>query len=315
MTHRAAPGESAKRVAPLKWTLPPLLAILLLATDMRAGSGPSNSGETLLREQRHSSTDLEVVTQTAPGPHSATHFIAYEDLLKLPQVTYTISDDSNFAPATRIGGVRMEALAKLLSHDPNADVIVAICNDKYRATYPREYLAAHHPVLVLTVNGKSPAQWPKSHDQGPMGPYLISHPTFTPAFHILSHTDEAQIPYGVVRLEFRSHAGVFGAIRPRGSYASDSLVTQGYRIAQQNCYRCHNMGEEGGQMARHPWPVLAAWAASDPKYFAVYVRNPKSVGADRMMPAMTQYDDKTIDALRAYFATFAVAPPAKGPAR
>ena len=32
-------------------------------------------------------------------------------------------------------------------------MVVAICDDGYRANYPRDYLVAHHPVLVLQVNG------------------------------------------------------------------------------------------------------------------------------------------------------------------
>ncbi len=81
------------------------------------------------------------------------------------------------------------------------------------------------------------------------GRMLILHPAFKPAFKILSHWDEAQIPYGVTRLEFRRESEVFGAIRPRGYWPAKSQVTQGYLIARQDCFRCHNMGAEGGTMA------------------------------------------------------------------
>ncbi len=47
-----------------------------------------------------------------------------------------------------------------------------------------------------------------------MGPYMISHPKFTPSFKILSHPEEAQIPWGVVRLEFRNEKAVFSANYP-----------------------------------------------------------------------------------------------------
>ena len=38
--------------------------------------------------------------------------------------------------------------------DPAADLIVAICDDKYLATYSREYMKAYDPLLVLRVNGE-----------------------------------------------------------------------------------------------------------------------------------------------------------------
>ncbi|HEY0758790.1 MAG TPA: c-type cytochrome [Acidisarcina sp.] len=278
-----------------------VVAGTLLPVGLRAGSAPPQSSTLLLRDRRGSASDLEI--SEAAG---ATRFVAYEDLLKLPLVTYTVSDDSNFGPETQVSGVPLGQLARAAGAKP--DLVVAICNDKYRAHYTSEYIAAHRPLLVLKVNGRTAADWPKSHDGGSMGPYLISHPPFTPSFHILSHTDEPQIPYGVVRVEFRSQLQVLGAIRPPGAYPPQSAVWQGYRIAQQNCLRCHNLGAVGGQMARHPWTVLAAWAASDPEYFVHYVRNPRAAGAGRMMPAMTSYDDRTLEALRAYFATFAARP-------
>ena len=78
----------------------------------------------------------------------------------------------------------------------------------------------------------------------------------------------------------------------------------GYRIAQQNCFRCHNIGGEGGHKARRPWLVLSSWAATSPEYFAAYVRNPKSQNPNAQMYANPSYDDATLRALTAYFRTF-----------
>ena len=105
---------------------------------------------------------------------------------------------------------------------------------------------------------------------------MISHPNFTPSFRVLAHDDEAQIPSGVVRIEFRNEQAVFGPIAPRGPHAAEPSVQASYRIAQQNCLRWHNLGPNGGQKAGHPWMVLSAWAAASPESFAAYVRNPQS---------------------------------------
>jgi len=162
------------------------------------------------------------------------------------------------------------------------------------------------------VNGQLPPRWPKDREthQFSMGPYMISHPKFTP-FTALSHTDEAQIPWGVVRIEFRDERAVFGAIAPRGPRAQDPAVQAGYRIAEQNCFRCHNMGAEGGEKSGRPWLVLAAWAAASPEYFSAYVRDPKKKNRHSEMPANRGYDDATIRAIRDYFATFIPLPAEK----
>lgn len=133
---------------------------------------------------------------------------------------------------------------------------------------------------------------------------MISQAKFVPAFKILSHSDEPQIPWGVVRLEFLSEKTVFGSIAPRGPHAADAAVQAGYQIARQNCFRCHNAGLEGGQKSGFSWAALAAFAAASPKDFGDYVRNPLSKNAQAQMPDNPSYDDATIGALTAYFQTF-----------
>jgi mono/diheme cytochrome c family protein len=275
------------------------------STRSEAARAPAHSLP--FRATRQSSSDLEVAGELAGLPKGTTRYVALNDLLQLPQTSYTVSTDPNFAGRATISGVPLEDLLRLLSAAPDAEMIVAVCDDKYQAPYPREYVAAHHPLLVLKVNGRLAPGWPKDPDTHSfsMGPYMISQPAFKPSFRILAHNDEAQIPWGVVRLEFRDQKAVFRAIAPRGPRAHDSAVHAGYRIAQQNCYRCHNMGREGGQKAGRSWMVLGALAVASPDHFSAYVRDPQKENAHAEMPGNPNYDKKTIEALRAYFQAFA----------
>jgi hypothetical protein len=267
-----------------------MLAFFLLAGTWLLAAPPS------LHPSRQSATDLEIGTQ----------FISYQELLQLPQEKF-LSDDSNFPKPAHLSGVSLAELKRL--YGAEGDLVVALCQDGYRSNYSTAYLAAHHPVLVLTVDGKPQAEWPKSEDENhvgvDMGPYLIADPKFKPSFKVLSHTDEAQIPFQVVKLEFRDEHQVFGAIAPHGTFPPGSPEMQGYKIAQQNCFRCHNSGAEGGQMAGIAWPVIGMMAKSSPDFFARYVRTPQAVNPKSKMAGSPQYDDQTIAALRAYFVTFA----------
>jgi hypothetical protein len=148
---------------------------------------------------RTSPGDLEIGGELSGLPPGTVRYVRYDDLIKLPQETYTISDDTNFKGATQISGIALSTLAHLFGKSAHSDLIVAICYDKYRSNYPGDYVAAHHPILVLKINGHARDQWPPSVYGGSLGPYLISHPTFTPSFTVLSHKDEAQIPFGVTR--------------------------------------------------------------------------------------------------------------------
>lgn len=283
--------------------LPVHLAKEAPAQDKSAAQGVPAA---TLHATRSSPADLEVGGELAGLPSGTTRFITRDALLALPQVSYTVSDDLNFKGSVQVSGVLLGELARQLAAAPMSALVVAICDDQFRGHYSRDYIAAHQPLLVLKINGQPPSGWPKN-AQGhgsDMGPYLISHPRFMPSFKSLAHSDEAQIPWGVLRLEFRDEMALFGALAPRGPHAPEPAVQAGYRVAQQSCLQCHNMGRDGGLKAGRPWLVLSAWAASSPEYFAAYVRNPKTKNPHADMPGNPGYDDATIDALRAYFQTF-----------
>jgi len=264
--------------------------------------------QSILRMQRSSADDLEVGGELAGLPAGSTRYVRYEDLLKLPQETYTVTDDLNMPSGTKIGGVALTALARLFGESPQSTLIVAICYDRYRTNYPLDYLAEHHPLLVLRINGQLRDNWPRARNGDSFTPYLISHPVFKPAFKVLSHEDEPQIPYGVVRLEFRRESVVFGAIRPHGDWPAGSPVDQGYRIARQDCFRCHNSGAEGGQMSGKSWADLGAVAQAAPDRFMRIVRDPASVTPGTKMQGEPGYNRATLEALTAYFRTFSPQP-------
>ena len=258
-----------------------------------------------LHSARLSPTDLEVSGELAGLPAGATRYVTRDDLLALPQVTYTVSDDTNFAGPTRVSGVPIEDLMHHLGAVPACNLVIAISDDEYRGHYPRAYLAQHHPLLVLDVNGKAPSGGPKdSHGHGSdMGPYMISHPNFTSSFEILGNAEEPQIPWGACGSSLVTRKPSLAQSR-----RADRMPTirggRGYRIALQNCFRCHNSGADGGQKSKVTWAVLSALATSSPGFFASYVRDPHARNPKAQMPANPSYDESTTAALTSYFQTF-----------
>jgi mono/diheme cytochrome c family protein len=289
------------------------LGALYLAVGSRAQSGSAPSSALLLHGTRSSPLDLEIGGELSGLRAGETGYLTRNQLLAWPQVAYTVSDDANFTGPTKLSGVPLEELSKRLGVASESDVVLAICGDKYLASYPPTYVAAHHPLLVLAINGQPPSGWPKdSEGHGlDMGPYLISHPNFAQSSKFASPSDEPQIPWGVVRLEFRDSKTVFGGIAPVGAKAQQALIQTGYHIARQNCFRCHNLDDQGGQKAGRTWLVLAAWASASPERFAGYVRDPKSKNPRAEMPANPAYDDAALGALTAYFQAFAAKDSAK----
>ena len=278
----------------------PLLPALLMM--MAAMPVPVSHSQIQLHAERSSPGDLEIGGELAGLPAGATRYLRYGDLLKLPQKTYTLTDDNFHAP-TEISGVPLDELAKMLGE--HADMIVAICYDSYRSDYSPEYMAAHDPLLVLRVNGKTREEWPKAANGDMLAPYVIANPAFKPRYKVLAHTDEEQIPYGVTRVEFRNGAHIYASILPPAQWRENEQVMNGYRIAREDCFRCHNSGAEGGTMGGRAWPQLAEDAEKDPERFRTVIHSPETLRPGARMPGQPKYDRETLDALVAYFRTFA----------
>ena len=258
-----------------------------------------------LAMQRTSPQDLEI-SGAVPGiPQGQKRYARVEDLIRLPQVSFTVKDDANFSAPVKLGGVSLDALVQAIGVTKGKVLIAAICNDGYEAHYTAEYRAEHHPFLVLHIGGQPPAQWPKGPDGENYGPYLISHAHFTPAFHVLAQADEAQIPYGVVGLEFFDQAAVLKELKPPGATSAASPAMLGSRIAEMNCLRCHRDGDIGGTKSPFGWPQMALIAQGNPTAFGKYILRPNSINPEANMPANPDFDAATIAALTAYYRSFA----------
>jgi hypothetical protein len=298
---------------------PKFIGLVALFTMMGSGlfSAAHNSRATasqpaatsVLRPTRGDKTDL-AVNWPAVGSAPAVHgFISYKALLVMPQVAATVISDENFeamkVASVRITGVRLSDLTKALNVPAGEDMLLARCLDGYVGQYPAEYVAAHQPILVLTVNGKTAAEWGRSTGNIDTGPYMISYADFLPAWHVLKHEDKPQVPINVLELEYRTQKDVFGPITPPARFDAHSPEVAGFAIAKQNCLRCHNAGPYGGIKAGWSWETLAMVAKTDPVTFKKYVHEPTGVNAKSKMPGNPQYDDETLAAVAAYFQSLA----------
>jgi len=285
-----------------------LVALLVLCGMTVCTAAIETEHRLALQTARHAPSDLEVGGSLQGVPQGQTRFVTYKSLLSLPQESYTVTDDPNFGTTVQISGVSLTKLPAWLGAQNGATMAIAISDDKYAAHYPASYGRAHHPLLVLKVNGRQPDHWPLGVDRQSLGPYMVSHPSFKPSFRVLSHDDEAQVPWGVVRLDLRRERTVYAPIEPRGAAVNDPVVQQGYAIARQDCFRCHSRSGEGGQKSKLLWGDLAQEAVMNPTQFDAYVRHPKYIDSQSQMAASSQYDDTTLNALRRYFASFQEAP-------
>src|SRR5882724_8161642 len=120
------------------WVLPAFGLGLFAADPIEMSVAAERSSENtrlLLQEHRQSELDLEVGGELAGMRAGSIRYVSRAELLRLPQVSYTVSDDANFKQPVQIGGVLLEELGKAVGASHAADLVVAICTDQFRANY------------------------------------------------------------------------------------------------------------------------------------------------------------------------------------
>lgn len=258
-----------------------------------------------LSEFRRSASDLELTGYLATRSAVRPLYLTSQELGRMPQVQFLIDDDPDLPGVSmRVAGVELRSLLRILA-DGKADLIDVTCTDGYRSYYPIEMIAAHDPVLVLTIDGAEPRTWAARTRHEDPGPYLILYDRFRPGWRVLSHVDRPQLPTNAVRIAFDTQADAFAPIRPSATELKSTAVQAGYRIAQQNCIRCHASGGTGGSKSSRTWEQLGTDARDRPDWFVRFVKEPTSVSAGVSMPANREYDGATLAALTAYFQLFA----------
>lgn len=271
------------------------------------------AGQPPLRHGRVAASDLEV-TRTMPGvPHDESRFVTRAFLLGLPRVTVHVASNEDFPaimkPGVMVSGVYLDVLAAHLgAHVVKPSAVEAICADGYAAAFPAGYIWIHRPILVLTIDGLSPHEWSAKNHGYDAGPYFIAYEHFVPHFQVLSHEDRPLEPDQVNKLRFTTKEILYAGIAPkedRDPAELKSPVMSGYRIARQNCFRCHNSGEFGGSQSGLSWKKLEKIAHDRPDYFAAWVYDPRTIDPTSKMPANRDYDKPTLDALTKYFSVLA----------
>src|SRR6202161_1496064 len=126
----------------LRW---PLLFVMLLPGLVGALSSHRTNAQTTgavaaaqkplyarLAWRRMSPSDLEL-DGDIPGAtrEQGKRYITREQLLALPQVSYTVTNDANFSGPTQISGVALEQLIQGIANNSHSDLAVAICSDGY----------------------------------------------------------------------------------------------------------------------------------------------------------------------------------------
>ena len=283
-----------------------LLAVILAISSSLIAAAPVPT-KPAFREHREAESDLKITGLIQDVPRGQSRFVPWKFLASLPEHEAIVAHNQNFPDlpqgALKIGGIYLDSLAEVLGAGRSTDVIEAVCKDGYTSTYTTEYVNQHHPIFALTVAGLTAHEWAKRNHQYDPGPYFITYEQFVPAFQILSHVDRPQEPAEVVELHFDKVERVYGSITPKQSDAhpADRETMQGFRIAQQNCFRCHNAGVYGGTKAGRSWHSLAKIAASRPEHFAAWIHNPQAIDPKAEMPPNLEYDQATLDALTRYF--------------
>jgi len=254
-----------------------------------------------LYTERVSPQDLEIRGKLAGVPAGESRFVRWSELRSLPTSTLTMPRAFGLdAPQLTI--LFLSDLWIALPHSSTADTLLAVCQDGYASVYPRDFITAYRPFLVLEINGLGPADWPPPGVKHDFGPYVISIATeVVPAVAQLLDGAHKR-PWGAVTLELATFAERFAdAYRGKWAELSPQAVT-GRVLWINSCASCHRGPGQmfGGTKSDRPFEALAALAIRDAGYFRQYVRDPKSKMPGAAMEPHPHYTDEQLAALIAF---------------
>jgi mono/diheme cytochrome c family protein len=270
-----------------------LVVVLLTCNSSAASLQPSETTENPL--------DLEVITFNLQGYPAKTVYYSYDQLLTLPTVTVKTERDPNTNTPATYTGIYLSDLFEAFGTDASFDLIATKSSDGSKQYYDRDYLVRHRPIFLLKFDGKVPADWPNSEHGSWLGPYCVVHESFSPAETIYGYVEQPRVASAVASLELNHFTRSLGRFTPKKT-GNDPEVAKGQKIAVGSCVSCHPLGNVGGGLATAiSWATLAERAVNAKDYFRKYVTDPHSMNLHSGMPPHPTFDDKTFDALEAYF--------------
>jgi hypothetical protein len=260
----------------------------------------SNAASLQPSETRQKWEDLEVITLDSQGNPAKTVYYSHDQLLTLPTVTVKTERDPNTNTPATYTGVYIGDLFEAFGADASFDVIGTNSLDHYKQYYDRDYIAKHRPILLLKFDSKLPDDWPPGENGTAFGPYCVVHESFTPVEKIYGYVEKPRSSHAVVSLELTSYSQSLGRFTPKESKNNPEIL-KGQKIAVGSCISCHNLGNAGGQLAHVDWDRLAWSAVGSQDRLRKVVTDPRSFNPISAMPPQPTFDDKTFNALEAYF--------------
>ncbi len=272
---------------------------LLAAAFLLAGARAARALD--LRRERGSPTDLAVSGLLAGVPAGETRFVPWAELRGLPTRHLRLQDE--FLPGEQdVTVVFLAELWHALPHPPEADLLLAVCDDGYASVYRLDFIARYRPFLVLEINGQGPDRWPPAGLKFNPGPYAITvSPGVVPAVAAYLDVNHKK-PWGVVALIVGRSAEAFHDAYTGRWRNLSARAAAGREIWINSCASCHaGPGATfGGTKSGQAFPTLAALAAANPEFFRAYVRHPQALVATAKMEAHPHYTDAQLDELIAF---------------
>lgn len=235
---------------------------------------------------RQSALDLEILDRPP-------RFVSWADLYRhLPRRALTLRGEFASGPVP-VEAALLSDLQRGLNEN-RADVAIARCSDGYLSVFPRAFIERYRPVLVLTLNGLPPAQWPPPGMKDDPGPFLITvSEELAPGVGRLPDISHKE-PWSVVSLEFGREDALFAPLSPADPAAR--------RLWINSCASCHAgpPGVPGGVRSGVAFATLQADARQRPDFIRRYVQAPRSLNPAARMEAQPDDTGPALDALIAF---------------
>lgn len=158
-----------------------------------------------------------------------------------------------------------------------------ICTDGYKPSIPLSEVAQHEGYITYQQTTEQLKVWADSIKER-IPPYYVTWKTDSLNKDLIN-------PYGVTSVRIEAIGYNFDKVLP-AKVEEDSLLSQGFKLYEKMCMKCHAINQEGGVLGPELNVPQNITEYRDKEFLFAFIKNPASYRYNSKMPMIPLSDEK-----------------------
>jgi len=246
--------------------------------------------------------DLKVTGLFAGVPAGGAAYVSRATLLGVPGVAQLHEPPADSIAPGDLTVLPLNRFLQALPVAGDADAIILVGADRWESVIPVAFINRVHPYLLLKYDGRIPAEgWPRFGPNEALAPYYCGESAK------LGPVVPTRMEYGefdatqVVEIRAINLAAHYAPFYSAALAKLSPAAVAGRKLFIAECNNCHQgPAMTGGNTSQRPLSLLEVHAALNTAYFRSFVRNPRQIYPQTVMPTHEYFTEEMMNQLIAF---------------